>query len=79
MWLRRQAPIATDRADLFCNFNMSQNTSVGQSGNKTTTIATTISSPYACATPPPGVTVHKPDLRLEFDNRQVDGFDYAGG
>ena len=33
----------------------------------------------AFATPPSGVTVHKPDLRLEFDNRQVDGFDYAGG
>ena len=33
----------------------------------------------ASATPPPGVTVHKPDLRLEFDNRQVDGFSHAGG
>ena len=29
--------------------------------------------------PPPRDTVHKPDLRLGFDNRQVDGFDYAGG
>ena len=28
---------------------------------------------------PLGDTVHKPDLRLGFDNRQVDGFDYAGG
>ena len=23
--------------------------------------------------------VHKPDLRLGFGNRQVDGFDFAGG
>ena len=28
---------------------------------------------------PLGDTVHKPDLRLGCDNRQVDGFDYAGG
>ena len=28
---------------------------------------------------PIGGIVHKPDLRLGFDNRQVDGFDYAGG
>ena len=36
-------------------------------------------NPWACATPPHRDTVHKPDLRLGFDNRQVDGFNYAGG
>ena len=33
----------------------------------------------ASATPPPRDTVHKPGPRFGFDNRQVDGFDYAGG
>ena len=28
---------------------------------------------------PLGDTVYEPDLRLAFDNRQVDGFDFAGG
>jgi len=29
--------------------------------------------------PPYGGIEHKPDPRSEFDNRQVDGFDYVGG
>ena len=35
--------------------------------------------PPASATPPTRDTVHEPDLRLAVDNRQVDGFGYAGG
>ena len=33
----------------------------------------------ACATPPPRDAVYSPDLRLGFDNCQVDGFEYLGG
>ena len=32
----------------------------------------------ASATPHPTDTVHEPDVRLAVDNRQVDGFGYAG-
>ena len=42
------------------------------------TVWSTIRLP-ASATPPPRVTEHEPDLRLRIDNRQVDGFEYAGG
>ena len=34
--------------------------------------------PPASATPHPTDTVHEPDVRLAVDNRQVDGFGYAG-
>jgi hypothetical protein len=37
------------------------------------------SLPPACATPPPRDTVYEPDPRLGFGNRQVDGFNCAGG
>lgn len=33
----------------------------------------------ASGRPPYGDIVNKPDLRLGFDNRQVDGFGFAGG
>ena len=33
----------------------------------------------ASGRPPYGGIVHKPDLRLGFGNRQVDGFGFAGG
>ena len=36
-------------------------------------------NPWHVPPHPIGDTVHKPDLRLGFDNRQVDGFNYAGG
>jgi hypothetical protein len=42
------------------------------------TVWSTIRTP-ASATPPPRDTVHEPDLRFGFDNRQVDGFDFGGG
>ena len=41
LWLRQQAPCSSNRADLFCNFNMAYTPCHRQSGIKTTTIITT--------------------------------------
>jgi hypothetical protein len=42
LWLRQQAPCSSNRTDLSCDFNMCYYPSNRQSGNKTTTIITTV-------------------------------------
>ena len=46
LWLRQQAPCSSNRADLFCNFNMAYTPCHRQSGIKTTTIITTVPADF---------------------------------
>ena len=58
---------------------MGQNTPVGQSGIKTTTITTKVSSPLQVPPLPPVVIVHKPNPIFGNVTYQLDGFMMEGG